>query len=132
MLIDFIFQGSFFIVLFIIAAYCIFKFNQPDGLAISTKDLVKMINQGNAKLVDIRDEASFNSGYILSSVSKDAKWLLSNLSSSSNILVIICQNGSKSFKLAQKVMQKNQVKVFYLQGGIVAWSKSNLPMLNNK
>ncbi len=101
--------------------------------AVPANQVVRLIN-GGAKVVDVRDEQSFEKGHIVESVNIPAAELPAKLTQKlkkAKSIVLVCDTGSRSGQLVATLRKQGVETVFSLQGGISAWQRENLPIVVN-
>lgn len=89
---------------------------------VSTGEVLKYMREGDAIIIDIRDEASFLKKHIPGAVLMpytDFDENASILKEYENI-ILCCERGSTSLLLGRKLSEKGY-KVFSLGGGMDAW-----------
>ena len=108
------------------------KRQQPQ--TVSPQALVDILNQNNAKVLDIRAVAVFKKGHILNS--KNMPWMgqdeLLFKSYQHEHLVLVCQQGIQAKNLAQKLKQQGFSQVCVLSGGLQEWQNAQLPIVKGK
>lgn len=90
---------------------------------ISVSEAQQKLNEGRARLVDIRDEQAFAAGHI-----KDA-WHLTNGSLNQFIaenefdtpVIVCCYHGVSSQQAAQYLINQGFDQVYSMDGGFEAW-----------
>lgn len=102
------------------------------GKKITPQQLGLMVNNDNAKVIDIRDSKEFEEGHISSSqnipLSKlDAE--LENLKTLTVPIIFVCKMGTHAASAVQKLGSEN---VFRLSGGVMSWTSAGLPLVQNK
>ena len=97
--------------------------------ALAPNVAVQAINKG-AAIFDLREPKTFGQGHIPNArnirpvdVSATPK-----LKSGKPVL-LVCENGSTSGRLAQELRKKGSEQVFSLKGGLAAWQRDNLPVI---
>ncbi len=107
--------------------------NRIRGLKeVNTVEALQLINHKNALILDVRNEAEFQSGHIL-----NAKLIpLPNLSGRTGELeryreqpiVVVCRSGQRSASACAMLGKKGFTQAYNLSGGVMAWQKSSLPL----
>lgn len=102
--------------------------------AISSQQLVELMNNQDVKVIDIRGNQNFRQGHILNS--KNIVWQNQDInpfkSLQNDSIVIVCQQGHSASQLAEKLQKEGFSKVQILAGGLSAWQQSNLPLVKGK
>ncbi|HKE45540.1 MAG TPA: rhodanese-like domain-containing protein [Steroidobacteraceae bacterium] len=100
--------------------------------ALAPGDAVRMMNHG-ALVVDVRDDAAFETGHIV-----DARHIpLKDLAASAETLkrhkekavITCCESGMNGGTAARELGKLGFSKVFNLRGGLAAWRQENLPLV---
>ena len=102
--------------------------------------LTQLLNQSQAGLVDLRDEADFAKGHITGALSLPAalfqgktqeKQLKKLKRFQKKPLVLYCESGSQSTKIGQLLKTNGFEQVHALKGGVQAWRSANIPLVTN-
>lgn len=90
---------------------------------ISVQDAKKMLDQGQAQFVDIRDEMSYQQGHIpgaaLLNQSNLQQWMSG--ADLDKPLLVCCYHGNSSQPAAQFLFEKGFEEVYSIDGGFEAW-----------
>lgn len=100
--------------------------------SVSTAQAIKLINQG-ATVVDIREQANFDTGHIVDSINVPATNLAADAKikvKSNRPVVVVCDTGSLSTRCASVLREAGFDSVFSLRGGLTAWNQENLPSVS--
>lgn len=97
--------------------------------ALAPNVAVQAINKG-AAIFDLREPKTFGQGHIpnarnIRAVDVSATPKLK----SGKPVLLVCENGSASGRLAQELRKKGSEQVFSLKGGLAAWQRDNLPVI---
>ena len=92
---------------------------------------VNLINRDNAVVIDIRDRDLYNKGHIAGAIHmtheevdfKDMNHYREKP------LIIVCTAGVNAPKLAKQLKFKGLTKLYFLQGGMNAWTAASLPVV---
>lgn len=106
--------------------------NKRGGKKIAPNAVGMMVNQQNAKLIDIRPKAKFEAGYIQGSRNIPFTELqnhLAELKAATTPLIIICEMGLQA---SAAVALIGKPEVYRLEGGITNWQSSGMPLVGNK
>lgn len=107
------------------------RFQSAAHAAISSQDLIRLMNQG-ALVLDIRKADEFAQGHV-----NGAKHLSSDqiLSAGENFkrfkdkpVVVYCDSGSLAAAAVRQLTEQGFTKAFTLRGGLAAWRADNLPV----
>jgi len=99
--------------------------------AVPSQEAIQLMNQG-AQLYDLRDAAGFASGRINGAKHLDpeqqgkAAEVLKRFKD--RLLLLYCENGTRSAALTRQLQADGFTKVFSLRGGLAAWRADGLPL----
>lgn len=96
--------------------------------------LVRMMNQDNAVVVDVRDKPDYRKGHISGARNLPLTQLNENPAQAGDkdqSVVTCCESGAESARAASALVKAGFKQVHTLQGGLVSWRQDNLP-LNKK
>ncbi|NOY70783.1 MAG: rhodanese-like domain-containing protein [Gammaproteobacteria bacterium] len=100
---------------------------------IPPNEAVRLMNQDNAIVLDVRDEATFNSGHILNAKNIPVGLLESRLGelseSRSNPVLLVCRSGQDSARAGGVLQKQGFAEIYKLAGGMMAWENANLPLI---
>lgn len=103
---------------------------------ITPAQLTDLINRENALVVDLRGQAEFEKGHIISSrhllpsqVDPAGKLLAKAKESP---VVLVCNAGITASGTAEKLVKAGFKQVSVLDGGIAAWTTAGLPLAKGK
>lgn len=99
---------------------------------VSPLEMPSLQRKGKSVVIDVNKSDHFDASHIPKSVNfplenldNENKDLLKHKKST---VIISCQTGSRSSKAAKLLLEYGFEDVHILRGGLVAWSKENLPM----
>jgi len=103
---------------------------------VSALAMPSLQRKGKSMLIDVNKADSFNTGHIPSAInmpleSFDVNDKTINKHKDSTI-IIMCQTGARSNKAAKLLVKAGFSNVNILQGGLVSWTKENLPLVNEQ
>ena len=102
------------------------------GARLSTLQATQLINQRDAVIVDIRDQAEFARGHIANSKNMPAKVLDERKAEIDKLkdtpVIVSCDTGMRAGASADKLRALGIKEVFTLQGGLNAWRDAGLPV----
>lgn len=138
-LIHFAQQQWWLIALFVIVLLLILveegKSRGTGGGQVNSNQLVKLINDDKALVLDIRAKADFKKGHITGAISMpqgqfnvDAPILAR---SKNKVIVVVCVKGLSANRVAL-TLRKAGYDAKVLGGGIEAWKELSLPLKINK
>ena len=97
--------------------------------ALAPDVAVQAINQG-AAIFDLREPQAFGQGHIPNARNIRAVDVPATPKfKSGKTVLLVCDNGSASGRLAQDLRKKGSEQVFCLKGGLAAWQRDNLPVI---
>lgn len=100
--------------------------------ALAPNVAIQAINKG-AAIFDLREPKAYGQGHIpnarnLRAVDVPAAPKMK----SGKPVLLVCDNGSASGRLAQDLRKKGSEQVFSLKGGLAAWQRDNLPVISGR
>lgn len=103
------------------------------GARQSPEAVVMMMNHDNAVTVDLRDPNAFSSGHVAGSINVPFAQIEQNINKlvkyKQSPLVLVCNMGQHSAQAVAKLKKEGFEKIFILAGGLNAWKKANLPLM---
>lgn len=104
--------------------------------ALTPAGLTQLINRDNALLIDVSSQADFEKGHVPGAKSV----VMSQFDPESKELAkvkelpvaIVCRNGQVSAQAAQRLKKAGFAKVFWLEGGLGAWSEAQMPLAKGR
>jgi rhodanese-related sulfurtransferase len=100
---------------------------------LSPAQVVTLVNQKDAVIVDVRDNAEFKQGHIVNSSNIPHGKLGERLAELAGYrerpVVLVCKMGHHSGEIAKSLREKGFAEVYRLQGGIMEWQSSQLPLV---
>ena len=133
---EFITNHIFLVVLFLAAMFLflITAYKQAStGLqTVSAEQLTRLVNQQNAKLVDIRPADAFAQGHMVNAINMPMSEIEAGKIKTDGLkkrpVVVYCQMGRTSMKACQSLNKAGVESTFSLQGGINAWLNDKMPL----
>lgn len=125
------------LVVFAVTLYSFFKDLTRKFKIIDNPEAIKLMNEDNGVVVDLRSMDVFNKAHIVGSVNvfpidiQNQNYV--NLEKHKNTPIIIVDRDANSItaeKSAQILATNGFEKVFMLKGGISGWRSANLPFVN--
>lgn len=117
---------------FFINEYLQRRFNAK---SVTPEQAVLWINHQGALVIDIRGDSAFAEGHILDSEHfPKHQWekKIKNLhKQKEKPIILVCNAGHDSLKLANELQQKGFVRAVTLGGGIQAWKMAGLPLVKS-
>ena len=118
--------------LFLVVAFLINEGKQG-GSAVSTANLVSLVNKEGAVILDVRDQKDFGAGHIsgaihipYSSLDQRASELDGN---KDKPVVVVCKMGQHSSAAGKKLKALGFENVRRLSGGMAEWNAAGLPVV---
>jgi thioredoxin 1 len=102
---------------------------RPEG-AIKAMELAQLIKQGQVVPVDTREASAFNRAHIPSAVNlplEEIETRLAELHMLPGEPIVYCRSGDKSRELSERLAAQG-IPVGFLEGGLLAWEASMLPI----
>jgi rhodanese-related sulfurtransferase len=105
-------------------------------VAVTPAGLTQLINRENALVVDVSAQADFEKGHVpgarhvaLSSLDPEAK----ELAKARELPVaLVCRSGQQSAQAAQRLRKAGFTRVFWLDGGLTAWTEAQMPLAKGR
>ena len=99
--------------------------------ALRPQEVIQLMNQG-AQLYDMREGGAFAAGHINGARRLDPAQQ-SNAAETlkrfkDRLLVLCCEDGTRSTALTRQLHASGFTKVFNLRGGLASWRADNLPL----
>lgn len=130
----FIFMGNrpvlFGIMAFFVALFFIVE-TKRSGKKVSPSELSLLVNNQNAKLIDVRAANKFKEGFIQGSENiafADLPNHIARLKADPAPLIVICELGMQAGAAVALLGRDN---VYRLDGGIQNWQASGMPLVTN-
>jgi|TARA_B100001250_G_scaffold11860_2_gene10339 rhodanese-related sulfurtransferase len=102
------------------------------GPAIATQELVALVNQEEAVILDVRPKEEFGEGHIVGAINIPYDKLDDRFSELNRFkekaLVVVCKMGQHSGAAGLLLKKHGFEKVSRLKGGILEWRGQNLPV----
>lgn len=105
------------------------------GNSVTPQQLVNLVNNQHAAVIDLRDQADFRKGHIVDAINIpyakiDDRWgELEALRE--RPLILVCKLGQFSSAVGSRLLAKKFTQVYRLQGGIGEWQTSLLPLVKS-
>ena len=104
--------------------------------AVSPAELTQLINRQDALVVDVSAINDFEKGHILGS----KQVAMSQFDPENKLLakvkdlpvVVVCRTGMQSGQAAKRLVKAGFSKVYWLDGGVLAWQQADLPLAKGK
>lgn len=119
------------IVLFILEALSNKGLRRSNRL--TPAQVVQLINNEKAVVIDIRDSKIFEKGHITHAINIPTTELNKSFKEieqyKQQTLIIVCTMGKKSAYFVNKLYKQGYQKVYMLVGGMGAWINANMPVI---
>lgn len=111
--------------------------NEMSGLVtgekrLSAPDAVRLINDANALVVDVRAPGDFKKGHILNALNLPQARLADRMDELGNQkdrpIVVYCALGGVAAQAAHAMRKAGYTKAFPLAGGLNGWMSASLPV----
>lgn len=101
---------------------------------LSPQESINKINRENAIVFDIRDRSAFDKGHIAHARNFSSSELGNKDLSKykDRPIILVCNTGITASKMGSKLKAKGLQQLFFLQGGLNAWTSNNLPLVKKK
>ena len=132
---DFLFENIFLVGLIIISGVLLFfpKVLSRDKKVLGSKEVTLLINRESAMLVDVRSEADFRAGHITNAINIPLDQIEVQInkitSNSKKNIIVYCQKGVRSAQAFRLLNKLGLPKLYTIDGGLDAWLKNNLPII---
>lgn len=106
--------------------------SKRSGKKIAPSELGLLVNNQNARLIDIRPKAKFETGHIQGSENipfTELKNHLTNLSATTVPVIFVCEMGMQAGTAVALLGKDN---VYRLEGGILGWQSAGMPLVGAK
>ncbi len=119
-------------LLFSIAVIISAELRRRRSNGVSASEVVRLINQEDAQVVDLRDEAAFKAGHIIDSKNLQASKVNDDFAvlklKLDKPVILVCQMGTNAGSVVKQFTDKGCEQVYNLQDGIYGWEKAKLPL----
>lgn len=123
---------------FAVILLCIFineLLTQKNGAKnVSPQAMINLINNDNAKIIDIREAELFTKGHIIDAINASEADFEKDklLKLKAKPVILVCARGQQSTPLANKLRKQGFEQIMVLNGGIAAWQSADLPLVKGK
>ncbi|MGQ3888755.1 rhodanese-like domain-containing protein [Legionella sp. CNM-1927-20] len=107
---------------------------KKQGQEVSPQAAVKLINENDAVVIDLRDEENYRKGHIINAVRATPESFNGKQMSKykTKPIILVCAQGLESKTLAAQLRQQGFTQPMVLSGGINAWQNADLPLVKGK
>lgn len=135
-LITFLTEQWMLVALFLALAYTYqWREKAKAGAGLSVHQLTSVVNQGNAQIVDLRDNAEFQAGHIVDAMNIPHAQLqkqLPELERHKNKTLVLVDKLGQHTGHAGRLLRDKGFEVVRLNGGMAEWTGQNLPVIKGK
>ncbi len=121
-----------FSLFFVLTAMLLNTFASGGIKTLQPMEAVRMINQQDAVVLDVRMDNEFKEGHIINSVHIPLGNLESRMSDLNKFkekpIIVSCRSGNRSARACGVLSKQGFPTVYNLSGGIMAWQNANLPL----
>ncbi len=101
---------------------------------LSPYQATQLLNDGESIFLDVRDDKEFKNGHIKGArslpVNQIDKQIHDLEKHKSKDVVVYCDNGMRTSRVMGKLKKHGFTNLKTLSGGLAAWEKANLPVVN--
>jgi rhodanese-related sulfurtransferase len=117
---------------FLSGSFLLWNTLQQRGSQLSLLETTKLINQGKAAILDVRDALDFSSGHIRDARNIPAKELAQRVGEldklKSKTIILVCGSGVQSGRATTVLRKAGFAEVYSLSGGLAAWHTQGMPI----
>ena len=99
--------------------------------ALSPFAATRLLNDGDAVVLDVRDEREYKSGHVLNAKSVPVGAMDQHMHElvrhKGRDVLVYCDNGMRTARAVARLKKEGFEKVHTLAGGLAAWEKASLP-----
>ena len=103
---------------------------------VSALEMPSLQRKGKSMLIDVNKADSFNTGHIPSAINMPLESFDVNDKTinkhKDSAIILMCQTGTRSTKAAKQLVKAGFSNVNILRGGLLSWTKENLPLVNEQ
>jgi len=104
--------------------------------SLKPAELTRMINAGDAVVIDLSTSSEFEKGHITGSRNVQASQVTPAhkllASAQQTPVVLVCRTGNTAGSVAKTLKKAGYEQVFVLDGGIPAWQAADLPLVKGR
>ena len=134
---EFIMQNLALVALFVASGAMLLwpeisKLAGAGGAELGTLEATRLINQGPALVLDVRDEKEFAAGHLPKARHIPLRDLAGRLGEIAKFkdkpVIVTCKGGTRARAACRFLRKSGFTKVFQLKGGVAAWQQASLPL----
>lgn len=104
---------------------------------VDSQQLTMMLNNENAKVIDVRSKEDFKKGHIVSAINIPLADIKANKVDAiekfkSTPIILVCDSGVTSSQAANMLDKKGFENLSNLKGGMSDWTNANMPVQRSK
>lgn len=119
------------VAMLVVAIVLLIRSYMNEGDSVDASEAVRLINQEDAIVIDVREKAEFDAGHINSSIHVPLSQVPKRLSElqkhKGKAVIVSCRSGSRSGVAARQLRKGGFEKVYNLRGGLLGWEQAKLP-----
>lgn len=109
--------------------------NKAGGFKLSLQDTTSLINHKHAILIDLRDNAAFESGHIVNAMNFPQADILSKLERlkkyQNKPIILLDSAGQHANLIGGQLRKQGFMQVYCLAGGLQTWTVAGLPLIKS-
>jgi rhodanese-related sulfurtransferase len=126
-------QWYLFGILSMLLAGLLYHETRKAGPQVSPQQLSRLVNQENAVVVDVRPAKDYRTGHIVDALNLPYDQVAKQIGQMDQYqgrpVVVVCKMGQHSSGVAKQLKAKGFDSVYRLQGGIMEWTSSQMPLV---
>lgn len=121
-----------------LALFIAFFYNEVKrgAQSITSQELVNLINQQRAVVLDVREETEYSAGHITDAINIPHASLQSRIRELEKYkqrpIVIVCKMGQHAGSMGTLLKKAGFEQVSKLRGGLSSWQAENMPLVSSK
>lgn len=125
-----------FLVLFFMLLWSFIAPSVRGFAELKSAEIVKLINNDNTVVLDVRSENEFIEGHIVNSINIPTGYLTKRINEldkyKEKALVVVCKSGARSKAACTLLRKAGFEDVVSLAGGLLAWQHDKYPVTKGK
>lgn len=106
------------------------------GQSVSSQQLVNLVNQERAIVVDVRDNTEYSAGHIIDAINIPHTSMQSRMKELEKYkerpIVVVCKMGQHAGSMGTMLKKAGFKRVSRLKGGLSTWQAENLPLVKGR
>lgn len=111
----------------------VFHQSRLAGSTVTPQQLTNLVNQQQAAIIDLRDQADFRKGHIVDAINVPYAKLGERIDELDKLrerpVILVCKLGQYSSAAGKQLLEKGFKQVYRLSGGIGEWQSAQLPLI---